>query len=69
VQLHHGTVDLTVSVSQATSMMKRMEALGRGAPDFEAFIYEGGGHDVLGLDEAIPRAVEFLARALGTKGP
>lgn len=68
VQLHHGTIDATVSVSQARALIERMEALGRGAPDFEAFIYEGGGHDVLGLDEAIPRAVEFLARALGTGG-
>ena len=45
-----------------------MEALGRGAPDFEAYIYEGGGHDILGLRDAIPRAVAFIARAFGTGG-
>ena len=65
VQLHHGTIDQTVSVSQAEALIAAMQALGRGAPDFEAYIYEGGGHDVLGLGAAIPRAVAFLARALG----
>ena len=42
-----------------------MEALGREPPEFEAFIYEGGGHAVLTLGGAIPRAVDFLRRALG----
>ena len=63
VQLHHGTIDQTVSVSQAEALMAAMEALGRGEPEFEAYIYEGGGHDFLLLADAIPRAVEFLARA------
>ncbi len=65
VQLHHGTIDFTVDVSQAHALMERMEALGRGAPDFEAYIYDGGGHEILGLAEAIPRAAAFLARAFG----
>ena len=65
VQLHHGDSDETVAVSQAYSMIRAMEALGREPPEFEAFIYEGGGHDVFGLRGAIPRAVGFLWRALG----
>ena len=65
VQLHHGTIDQTVSVSQAESLIEVMEALGRGPPDFEAFIYEGGGHDFLSLQEAVQRAVEFVSRSLG----
>ena len=65
VQLHHGDADETVAVSQAYSMIRAMEALGREPPEFEAFIYEGGGHDVFGLRGAIPRAVGFLRRALG----
>lgn len=65
VQLHHGTIDQTVSVSQAESMIAAMEALGRGPPDFEAYIYEDGGHDFLSLREAIQRAVEFISRSLG----
>ena len=65
LQVHHGTIDFVVSVSQAHSLIRAMETLGRGPPDFEAYIYEGGGHDFLTLDEAIPRAVAFLVRALG----
>ena len=65
VQLHHGDSDETVAVSQAYSMIRAMEALGREPPEFEAFIYEGGGHEVFGLRGAIPRAVRFLWRALG----
>lgn len=65
VQVHHGSIDHTVSVSQAEALMAAMEALGRGPPDFEAYIYEGAGHDVFDLRAAIPRAVAFLARALG----
>ena len=64
-QLHHGTIDQTVSVSQAESLIEVMEALGRGPPDFEAYIYEGGGHDFLSLQEAVQRAVEFVSRSLG----
>lgn len=64
-QVHHGTIDFVVSVSQAHSLMRTMEALGRGPPDFEAYIYDLGGHDFLSLDEAIPRAVAFMSRALG----
>ena len=65
VQLHHGDSDETVAVSQAYSMIRAMEALGREPPEFEAFIYEGGGHDVFGLRGAMGRAVAFLRRALG----
>ena len=64
-QLHHGTIDQTVSVSQAESLIEVMEAMGRGPPDFEAYIYEGGGHDFLSLQEAVQRAVEFVTRSLG----
>ena len=64
VQVHHGTIDFVVSVSQAHSLMRAMEAIGRGPPDFEAYIYEAGGHDFLTLEDAIPRAVAFMSRAL-----
>ena len=65
LQVHHGTIDFVVSVSQAESLIRAMEVLGRGPPDFEAFIYESGLHDFLSLDGAIPRAVAFISRALG----
>ena len=65
VQLHHGDIDQAVAVSQAEALIAAMEALGRGEPDFEAYIYVGAGHDFLDLRASIPRAVAFLARALG----
>lgn len=65
VQLHHGTLDQVVSVSQAESLIRTMEALGRGPPDFEAYIYEDGGHDFVTLQRAVERAVEFISRVLG----
>ena len=63
-QVHHGTIDFVVSVSQAESLIRAMKALGRTPPDFEAYIYEAGGHDFISLGDAIPRAVAFLSRAL-----
>ena len=68
VQVHHGTADFVVPVSQAESLMRTMAALGRTSPDFEAFIYEGGGHDFLSLAGAIARAIEFMSQALQPKG-
>ena len=68
VQLHHGTADFTVPVSQAESLMRTMEALGRGAPRFEAFIYDGGGHDFWSLDGALSRAADFIAESLPPQG-
>ena len=68
VQLHHGDSDETVAVTQAYSMIRAMEALGREPPEFEAFIYEGGGHALFDLTGAIVRAVGFLGRALGKDG-
>ena len=66
LQVHHGTIDEVVSVSQAESMRRAMESIGRVPPDFELHIYEGGGHDFLSLRDAIPRAAEFLTRGLGS---
>lgn len=60
LQLHHGTADAVVEVSQAESMIRTMEALGRTAPDFEGFLYEGGGHNPLTLPGSLERALDFL---------
>ncbi|NNF28648.1 MAG: peptidase [Gemmatimonadetes bacterium] len=60
LQLHHGTADAVVEVSQAESMIRTMEALGRFAPDFEGFLYEGGGHNPLTMPGSLDRALEFL---------
>ena len=64
VQLHHGTSDPIVDVSQAESLIAAMTAAGRGEPEFEAFLYPGGGHNPLTLPGAIERAASFLSQAL-----
>lgn len=60
LQVHHGTADAVVDVSQARALIDAMEALGRGEPDFEAHIYQGGTHNPLSLANSIPRTIAFL---------
>lgn len=62
VQIHHGTADTTVPVSEAERLIAVMEGLGRGLPDFDARIYVGGGHNPLLLPGSIEQAVAFVAR-------
>ncbi len=66
LQVHHGTEDATVDVSQAELLIQAMTAIGRTEPDFESFIYEGGGHSPLSLPESLTRTIEFLSRLLAT---
>lgn len=61
LQIHHGSADTVVDVSQAESLIAAMASLGRTEPDFEAYIYEGGTHSPLTLPGSIPRAVDFLS--------
>ena len=62
VQLHHGTADETVDVSQAHRLREAMEAAGKGEDEFEAHIYDGAGHNLFDLvfQGAVERAEEFL---------
>lgn len=68
LQVHHGDMDGVVSVTQAESMIRAMEEIGRGAPEFEAYIYPGGTHDITSMPSAIPRGLNFLRRFLGPGG-
>lgn len=61
LQVHHGTSDGVVAVSQAESLIDVMAALGRSEPEFESFLYPGGGHNPLTLSGSIPQAVDFLS--------
>lgn len=54
VQIHHGTADETVPISQSDRLADRLERLGR---PFEYYSYPGAGHDW-------PLGVESLARVL-----
>lgn len=65
VQVHHGTADAVVAVSQAESLIATLESLGRGPPEDEFWIYPGGGHDPLSLSGSVPRTLSFLDRLLG----
>ena len=68
LQVHHGDADGVVSVTQAESMIRAMEEIGRGAPEFEAYIYPGGTHDITSIPQAIPRGLAFLRGLLGPGG-
>ncbi len=60
VQLHHGTADPVVAVSQARSLIRAMQREGKTEAEFEGFLYEGGVHNPLTLDGSILRAAAFL---------
>jgi dipeptidyl aminopeptidase/acylaminoacyl peptidase len=61
LQLHHGTADATVPVSEAERLIEVMTALGRTAPDFESYLYPGGGHTPA-LPGSLDRALAFVGR-------
>lgn len=61
LQVHHGMADAVVPVGEATRLINVMQGLGRGEPEFEYYLYVGGGHDPL-LPGAIDRARAFLRR-------
>ena len=62
VQLHHGTEDTVVAVSQAYRLIEAMDAAGKTDQDFEWYLYAGAGHDITALigAGAHTRAIEFL---------
>jgi dipeptidyl aminopeptidase/acylaminoacyl peptidase len=60
VQVHHGTADDVVDVSQAESLIAAMESIGRGPPGFDAYLYPGGTHNPLTLPGSVARAADFL---------
>lgn len=60
VQVHHGTADAVVDVSQAEALIDALTDLGRGEPDFESYLYEGGTHNPLSLANSVGRTVDFL---------
>lgn len=60
VQVHHGTADPVVDVSQAERLIEVMEAAGRTAPEFEAYLYPGGVHNPFTLEGATERTIAFL---------
>lgn len=64
VQIHHGTADVVVDVSQAQSLITALQAEGRTEPDVQSFLYDGGTHNPLALIGALERTREFLIALL-----
>lgn len=64
LQLHHGTADPVVPASEARSLDEALRALGRTAPDYEFYLYEGGVHTPLSLAGSLERTADFLQRLL-----
>ncbi len=62
VQVHHGTADDVVPVGEAQRLIEVMQQLGRAPPEFEYYLYFGGGHNPLELPGSIQRALAFLGR-------
>jgi dipeptidyl aminopeptidase/acylaminoacyl peptidase len=65
LQVHHGTADPIVPVSQAHSLDREMRAAGRGSPSYSFHIYNGGDHNPLTLSGSIERTVAFLGFIAG----
>jgi dipeptidyl aminopeptidase/acylaminoacyl peptidase len=64
LQVHHGTADDVVPVAEAERLIEVMRGLGRIAPNFESYLYPGGGHNPLTLTDSIERTFTFLRRLL-----
>lgn len=62
VQVHHGTADDVVDVSQAESLINALERLDRQGFDDEFYLYVGAGHNALEMRESDARTIDFLAR-------
>jgi acetyl esterase/lipase len=62
LQIHHGTADSVVEVTQAQSLIDAMTHLGRGEPEFEYYLYDGSGHDFTTMTGSLARAAAFLER-------
>jgi len=64
LQIHHGTADVVVPVSQAEAMIEAMQNAGHTTASFEGFIYEGGAHNPFTLEGSFQRAAAFLESML-----
>lgn len=64
LQVHHGTADSVVPVGEAERLIQVMRDAGRGAPEFESYLYPGGRHDLLSLPGSTERTIAFLGRVL-----
>ncbi|GAB4317946.1 MAG: hypothetical protein Kow0074_06860 [Candidatus Zixiibacteriota bacterium] len=64
LQLHHGTADAVVPVTEAERLIAVMTELGRGEPEFEPYLYTNGTHNPILLPGSIGRAESFIRRLI-----
>lgn len=64
LQIHHGTADTVVPVSQAEAMIAAMAAAGRGADTFSSYLYPGGQHNPFTLEGSLQRGSAYIASML-----
>ncbi|MDZ7269057.1 MAG: alpha/beta fold hydrolase [candidate division KSB1 bacterium] len=68
LQLHHGTADPIVPVSEGERLREVLQGLARPAADFEFHFYPGGQHHPASLPGCPERTQNFLARLLAGGG-
>ncbi|MEM6646058.1 MAG: acyl-CoA thioester hydrolase/BAAT C-terminal domain-containing protein [Bacteroidota bacterium] len=66
VQVHHGTADDTVPVTESDRLAEAIEALGGAAPPFAYFRYEGGEHFPTDLVGSLSRTAAFIVQTFPT---
>lgn len=65
LQVHHGTADQNVPFEQAELLAQHMNALGRTAPLYELFVYEGADHRLADhLGDVVMRIDAFVESRL-----
>lgn len=64
LQIHHGTADSVVPVSEAEALDKALRRLGRTEPEYQYYVYQGGEHSPFSLSGSFDRAISFLSPVL-----
>lgn len=63
LQVHHGTADENVPFEQAEALAERMTELGRSAPLYELFVYEGSDHELVDVLDDIAQQVDAFVES------
>lgn len=61
LQVHHGTGDPIVPVDESRALDAALRRLGRQAPGYAFYLYEGGTHFPLALPGSLERTAAFLS--------
>jgi dipeptidyl aminopeptidase/acylaminoacyl peptidase len=64
LQFHHGNEDYVIPIEHSERLNGILEGLGAGAPEYEYFTYEGGGHSIYTLPGSADRVSAFICGEL-----